>query len=121
MLLAGNDRCVRRDDVISIKDAVHANPDRSRAIYDWVRKLCTQLGASDADMVPFEKYAQAAESLDHPSTVARTLFSGADRIERVDCLVQRIAHQFGMHSDALDEIVEHVNDRLARNRAARTG
>src|SRR5207253_4615454 len=59
MLMAGNYRCIRRDDMISIKEAVHANIDKSRAIYDWVWQLCTRLGAEDADMVPFEKYAKA--------------------------------------------------------------
>src|SRR5579864_9740562 len=53
MLMAGNYRCIRRDDMISIKEAVHANVGKSRAIYDWVWNLCTQLGAADADMVPF--------------------------------------------------------------------
>src|SRR5438105_15334196 len=67
MLMAGNYRCIRRDDMIPIKDAVHGNLDKSRQVYDWVWKLCASLGASDADMVPFEKYAQAAESLSKPS------------------------------------------------------
>ncbi len=46
MLIAGNYRCIRRDDMISINDAVHANIDKSRAIYDWVGQLCTRLGAA---------------------------------------------------------------------------
>src|SRR5262245_32437740 len=45
MLLAGNYRCIRRDGMISIREAVHADLDRSREIYDWVRQLCTRLGA----------------------------------------------------------------------------
>src|SRR5438094_2217280 len=61
MLIAGNYRCIRRDDMIPIQEAVHGNLGRSREIYDWVCKLCTRLGADDADLVPFEKYAQAAE------------------------------------------------------------
>src|SRR5262249_42667988 len=117
MLIAGNYRCVRRDGMISIKEAVHANLDESRAIYDWVRQLCTRLGAADADLVPFEKYAQAAEGLAKPSSAARALFGGADQIERVDCLVCRIAVQQGMQSEALDEIVALVDERLAKNRA----
>src|SRR5216117_3457464 len=36
MLMAGNYRCIRRDDMIPIKDAVHANLDKSRQVYDWV-------------------------------------------------------------------------------------
>lgn len=118
MLLAGNYRCIRRDDMISIKEAVHANPDKSREIYDWVGRLCTRLGAADADLVPFEKYAQAAAGLAQPSSAARTLFGGAEHIERVDCLVRRIADQQGVPCATLDEIVGLVDERLARNRAA---
>src|SRR3989442_7216110 len=118
MLIAGNYRCIRRDDMISIKEAVHANIDKSREIYDWVRKICTALGADDADMVPFEKYARAAEGLAKPSSAARELFGGAEHIERVDCLIHRIARQQGLQSNTLDEIVTLVNERLRKNRAA---
>jgi hypothetical protein len=118
MLMAGNYRCIQRDGMISIKDAVHANIDKSREVYDWVWKLCTDLGAADDDMVPFEKYARAAESLGKPSSAARALFGGARHIERVDCLVRRIARQRELHSDALDEIVTLVDDRLEKNRSA---
>jgi hypothetical protein len=116
MLLAGNYRCIRRNDMISIKEAVHSNRDRSREIYDWVWKLCTVLGATDADKVPFEKYAQAAEGLTKPSSAARALFGGAEEIERVDCLIHRLARQQGLQCDTLDEIVTLVDERLTRNR-----
>ena len=116
MLMAGNYRCIRRDDMISIRDAVHTSVDTSREVYDWVWKLCAALGADDDDMVPFEKYAKAAESLGKPSSAARALFSGAEHIERVDCLVRRIARQQGVESKTLDEIVGLVDERLGRNR-----
>ena len=118
MLMAGNYRCIRRDDMIPIQEAVYENIDKSRAIYDWVWKLCTNLGAKDADLVPFEKYAKVAESLAKPSSAARALFGGAEHIERVDCLIRRIAQRFDLQSDALDEIVTLVDERLAKNRAA---
>lgn len=121
MLMAGNYRCIRRDDMIPIQEAVHASPGKSREIYDWVWKLCTGLGAEDADMVPFEKYAKAAEGLAAPSSAARALFGGAQHIERVDCLIRRIARQQGLQSDTLDEIVTLVDERLAKNRAAGAG
>jgi hypothetical protein len=117
MLIAGNYRCIRRDDMIPIRDAVHANIDTSRAVYDWVRNLCASLGAEDEDLVPFEKYAKAAEGLGKPSSAARALFGGAEHIERVDCLVRRIARQQGLHSDTLDEIVGLVDERLVKNRS----
>jgi hypothetical protein len=103
--------------MVSIHEAVHANPDRSREIYDWVSEVCKRLGAAEADLVPFEKYARAAAGLTKASSAARVLFSGDEHIERVDCLIRRIARQHGMHSDALDEIVGLVDARLARNRA----
>ena len=118
MLLAGNYRCIQPDDMISIRDAVHGKPDASREIYDWVRNLCVRLGAADEDLVPFEKYAAAAESLRKPSSAARSLFGGAAAIERVDCLVRRIAAQHGLRSDTLDEIVALVDQRLGKNRLA---
>jgi len=119
MLIAGNYRCIRPDDMIPIKDAVHGNVAKSREIYDWVVKLCSRLGASTADLVPFEKYAKAAEGLGKPSSAARALFGGAQHIERVDSLVRRIARQLGLHSDVLHEIVTLVDERLGRNRLAR--
>jgi hypothetical protein len=117
MLMAGNYRCIRRDDMIPIKDAVHADVDTSRGVYDWVWRLCAALGADDEDMVPFEKYAKAAEGLVKPSSAARALFGGAEHIERVDCLVRRIARQQGLQSDTLDEIVTLVDERLEKNRS----
>ena len=118
MLVAGNYRCIRQDDMIAIKEAVHGNVDKSKEVYDWVGKLCTGLGADDADLVPFEKYAKAAEGLGKPSSAARALFGGADHIERVDCLVRRIARLKGLQLDTLDEIVTLVDQRLGKNRAA---
>src|SRR6185503_5947985 len=118
MLMAGNYRCIRRDEMIPIRDAVHANVEKSREVYDWVGKLCHALGAEDEDLVPFDKYAKAAEGLGKPSSAARALFGGAEHIERVDCLVRRIAAQQGLKSETLDEIVALVDERLKRNRTA---
>lgn len=41
-------------------------------------------------------------------------FGAAAHIERVDCLVRRIARQQGLPSDTLDEIVTLVDERLNR-------
>jgi hypothetical protein len=120
MLIAGNYRCIRRDGMIAIHEAVHGNIDRSREIYNWVWTICRNLGAEDADKVPFEKYARAAKGLAQPSSAARALFGGAEHVERVDWLIQGIARQQGLKSDALDEIVALVDERLAKNRAARS-
>jgi len=118
MLIAGNYRCIRQDDMIPIREAVHGDVDESRRIYDWVAGLCTGLGAESSDLVPFEKYAKAAETLGKPSSAARALFGGAEHIERVDSLVRRIARQRGLQCDALHEIVARVDERLKRNRSA---
>jgi hypothetical protein len=121
MLIAGNYRCIRPDQMIPIKEAVHGDVAMSREIYDWVARLCHRLGADSEDLVPFEKYAKAAEGLGKPSSAARALFGGAHHIERVDSLVRRIAHQLELHSETLHEIVTLVDDRLGRNRTASAG
>ena len=116
MLLAGNYRCVLRDTVQPIKDAVHGDLAASRAVYEWVVALCVSLGADRKDLVPFEKYANAALSLGSPSSAARALAAGAPNIERVDRLVQTIAAQQGLRSPVVDETVALVDGWLDRNR-----
>ena len=116
MLIAGNYRCVQKDWMRSIKDAVHSDLNASQTVYNWVVKLCVTLGAAEKDLVPFEKYANAALSLGSPSSAARALFGGAPNIERVDRLVKIIAAQQGMQSDVVDETVARVDARLEANR-----
>ena len=116
MLLAGNYRCVQKDGMRSIKEAVHTDLETSRSVYNWVVKLCTTLGADEKDLVPFEKYANAALSLVTPSSAARALANGAPNIERVDRLVQTIAAQKGMRLDAIDQTVALVDSWVERNR-----
>ena len=74
---------------------------RTRAVYEWVVKLCLSLGASAQDLVPFEKYAAAAQSLIRPASAARALQNGAPNIERADKLVQLIAKQKGLSNAAM--------------------
>ncbi|MGE5793010.1 MAG: hypothetical protein ACM36B_09985 [Bacteroidota bacterium] len=116
MLLAGNYRCVLKDTVQPIKDAVHGDVEASRAVYEWVVALCVSLGADRKDLVPFEKYANAALSLGSPSSAARALAAGAPNIERVDRLVQTIAAQKGLRNPVVDETVALVDGWLERNR-----
>jgi hypothetical protein len=89
---------------------------KSREVYNWVVDLCVSLGARREDMVPFEKYAKAAQSLESPSSAARALAAGAPHIERVDRLVQSVAAQRGRHSNDVDEVVAVVDAWLVRNR-----
>jgi hypothetical protein len=116
MLLAGNYRCIQKDGVRPIKEAVHSDLEASRAVYGFVAKLCVSLGANEKDLVPFEKYAAAAQSLLTPSSAARAVAAGAPNIERTDLLVKTIAAQKGLRSAAVDEIVAIVDARLAANR-----
>jgi hypothetical protein len=116
MLLAGNYRCIQRDGVRPIKEAVHSNLEASREVYNWVVKLCLTLGANQNDLVPFEKYAAAAQSLVTPSSAARAVAAGAPNIERTDRLVKAIGAQKGMRNAAVDEIVATVDARLDANR-----
>jgi hypothetical protein len=118
MLLAGNYRCVQANGVRPIREAIHSDLAASREVYEWVVDLCIALGADRSDMVPFEKYAAAAESLGSPSSAARALAAGAQRIERVDLLVQTIGAKLGRRSAALDATVATVDQWLARNRKA---
>jgi hypothetical protein len=117
MLMTGNYRCIRPGDMIPIREAVHGDIDRSREIYGWVSRLCARIGAEADDLVPFEKYAKAAETLGKPSSAARALFGGAQHIERVDRLVREIGGQYGLASDTLREIIALVDERLRRNRS----
>jgi hypothetical protein len=116
MLIAGNYRCITREGPRAIKDAVHSDINASRATYQWVVNLCLLLGAQESDLVPFEKYAAAAQSLGSPSSAARALFAGAPYIERVDRLVQAIAAQKGLKLPLLEEVVGLVDARLEQNR-----
>ncbi len=116
MLLAGNYRCVGKEGMRSIQEAVHGNLEETRAAYNWVDDLCVSLGASRDDMVPFEKYANAAQSLGSPSSAARALAAGAPNIERVDRLVQSVGRQKGVRNDSVDQTVALVDEWLVRNR-----
>jgi DNA-binding CsgD family transcriptional regulator len=78
MLMAGNYRCLLDGGIVSIRNAVHGDLSASRAIFDAVAGLCKALGAEDSDLVPFDKYASAALSLESPSSVARALAARVD-------------------------------------------
>lgn len=115
MLMTGNYRCVQRDGMVPICDAVHKDPEQSRAIYEWTASVCVSLGADPSDLVPFEKYANAAKGLSQPSSAAKALARGVPAIERVDKLVQLIAAQKDMNTPVVDEIVANVEWYLNNN------
>ena len=115
MLLAGNYRCVTFRGERSISQAIHDDPALSREVYDFVNALARRLGAEPSDLVPFEKYAAAAQSLAKPSSAARAIAAGALDIERVDRLVRSIGDQLGMRNTLIDSAVRVVDARLAQN------
>ena len=115
MLLTGNYRCVLPDGARPIKEAVHGDIDLSQHIYELVNEVVSRLGADPEDRVPFEKYANAANGLLKPSSAARAINDGAQRVERVDMLVTLVAEQVGVSVAELSSIVETVNARLKKN------
>jgi hypothetical protein len=116
MLLAGNYRCITEDGMRTAQEAVHSDIETSRSVYNFVNDLCVKLGASPSDLVPFEKYAAAAQSLVRPASAARALNNGAPYIERADKLVQLIARQKGLSHPVIDATVALVDSRLEANR-----
>jgi hypothetical protein len=116
MLLSGNYRCITKDGMRTAQEAVHSDIETSRSVYNFVNDLCVKLGANPADLVPFEKYAAAAQSLVRPASAARALSNGVPNIERADKLVQLIARQKGLSHPVIDEIVALVDSRLEANR-----
>jgi len=116
MLLAGNYRCILPSSNQPICEAVLGDVERSREIYEHVSAIVVRLGADPEHLVPFEKYARAAEGLGKPSSVARAIAAGAPAIERVDRLVLAIAEGLGMPNGDLRAIVETVDKELQRNK-----
>ena len=116
MLLAGNYRCVTKDGMRTAQEAVHSDIETSRSVYNFVNDLCVKLGANPDDLVPFEKYAAAAQSLVRPASAARALNNGMPNIERADKLVQLIAKQKGFSHPVIDATVALVDARLDANR-----
>jgi hypothetical protein len=116
MLLAGNYRCITKDGMRTAQEAVHSDIETSRSVYNFVNDLCVNIGANPSDLVPFEKYAAAAQSLTRPASAARALNNGAPNIERADKLVQLIAQQRGLSHPVIEGIVALVDSRLEANR-----
>ena len=116
MLLAGNYRCITNDGMRTAQEAVHSDIETSRSVYNFVNDLVVKLGANPGNLVPFEKYAAAAQSLSRPASAARALTNGAPNIERADKLVQLVAKQKGLSHPVIDQIVALVDSRLEANR-----
>ncbi|MEJ2378484.1 MAG: hypothetical protein P8Y71_24900 [Pseudolabrys sp.] len=116
MLLTGNYRCVTAGAPISIRDAVHGDVALSREIYAAVEEIVLRIGGQCGDLVPFDKYAAAAERLINPSSAARAIAAGVPLAERVDKLVRLIGRQHGITHPAIDRTVALVDGKIEQNR-----
>jgi hypothetical protein len=116
MLLTGNYRCVTNSTPISIRNAVHGNLTLSREIYAVVEQIVLRIGGQRSDLVPFDKYAAAAERLINPSSAARAIAAGSPLAERVDKLVQLIGLQHGIGHPEIDRTVALVDGKIEQNR-----
>jgi hypothetical protein len=116
MLLTGNYRCVTAGAPISIRDAVHGDIGMSRDIYAVVESVVMRIGAQRDDLVPFDKYAAAAERLTNPSSAARAIAAGAPMAERVDKLIWLIGRQYGISHPTIDRTVALIDAKLATSR-----
>lgn len=117
MLISGNCRCMRVDAApVSIAEAVHADFDASRAIYNWTADLAHKAGAPRDVLVPFERYADVAKGLTLPSSLARGLAAGAPAVERIDLLLAAIARDVGHPVGPLAEITDLIDRQLTDGR-----
>ncbi|TPE48926.1 ketopantoate reductase family protein [Amaricoccus solimangrovi] len=117
MLATGNYRCVTPEGARPIRDAVHSDVELSREIYGFVNQVVTRLGADEADLVPFEKYAEAARNLLKPSSAARAVYAGATQIERVDKLIGLVAASLGMSHPVIEQTIALIDRKLDENRS----
>lgn len=115
MLITGNYRCFSGTGIRSIQEAVHDDVELSREVYESVCEALIRLGNPVETLVPFDKYAAAAESLTEPSSAAKAVNRGSSSIERVDRLVYIIAQQQSVRLKLLEEIVSCVDCRLEAN------
>ena len=99
-------QCIRPEAMIPIRDAVHGDIAQSRDVYEWVAALCRRLGAETEDLVPFDKYAQAAASLGRPSSAARALF-GSNRY-----LLDEILPRFGVKVTLVEVVMAEADKTL---------
>ncbi len=118
MLLTGNYRCITEGEPRAIREAVHSDVELSRDVYGFVDSVAQKLGASPDELVPFDKYAKAAEGLLKPSSAARSVAGGSAVIERVDKMVQMIARALDMDHAEVNRTVATVDAQLAKNAGA---
>lgn len=106
MLITGNYRCFNSGEIKSIREIVHSDLKKSELIYEKVCELLVRYGVDRSVLVPFRLYAKAAQYLDAPSSFARAKNSGAEKLERVDLLIHKLAEKKNYSFDELDRIIK---------------
>lgn len=114
MLLAGNYRCIYKNELMSIGDAVHSDIDASREIYEAVVEVLRHHGASRAATVPFSAYLKASTALDAPSSVCRAIFNGRNQVERVDRLVLQLSYWCAGPLSVIAGVVANIDSAIER-------
>ena len=112
MLITGNYRCIKKDRILSIKDAIAEDLEYSKKIYNSVLEFSINLGANQKDLIIFEKYLKRSSLLDAPSSVARAISNRNKDIERFDLLLNEISEQKNYEVIGLSEIIETINNRI---------
>jgi hypothetical protein len=112
MLITGNYRCFNSGGIKSIREIVHTDLKKSERIYEKVCELLVRYGVDRSVLVPFRLYAKAAQYLDAPSSFARAKSSGAERLERVDLLVHKLAERKNYSFDELDCIIKENEEKM---------
>jgi len=114
MLVTGNCRSVGPDRAtpLSIHQAVNDNSGQSQVLYDGINAALRDLGAPSEALVPFARYAAAAQQLVRPSSLAMALARGATEVERIDLLVSRLL-QFANADSKVIDLMNGISDRIA--------
>ena len=117
MLVTGNCRCVQDEGLpLSIRDAVHADPVKSRILFEAVYASLSSIGAPASALVPFDAYLEAAQNLTRPSSLAMGLAKGAEGVERVDMLVLELLRATKADPEAID-MMAAINSRIEKSLA----
>lgn len=120
MLVTGNCRCITKTgNVISIRDAIRADLQTSREIYNSVNATLADFGAPKHVLVPFESYLNASENLTRPSSLARALSHGAKEVERIDLVVLALMQRHSEHAHAtgiLADVSAQISALIVANR-----
>jgi hypothetical protein len=116
MLLTGNYRCVTKDRRHHHQGSGAFRP---RGVAFGLQLSCATSASSwgrAGDLVPFEKYAAAADGLTRPSSAARALNNGAPTSNARTSWCRPLRRRKGLRNPIIDATVALVDARLEANR-----